>query len=101
MSDFANHQANVVSLKGDSTEFRVWADRGVVSTDDVYSRCVTMFGPNGSKMSLAPEFRRLDDKASYKLNSMESVTCWLLSPTFVHVLGIVSFYGSFLGALNM
>ena len=73
MDDFLNRHANVVSLKGDSTEFRVWAARGAISTDDVFSRCVAMFGPGGAKMVLAPEFKRLDVKTSYEPNPTNNV----------------------------
>ena len=62
-SHFVRLIAKVVSSKGDSAEFRVWSQRGQISTDDVFTRCVTAYGANGVRMALSPTFKMLERKS--------------------------------------
>ena len=56
------NKARAISIKADSTEFRVWASRRHVSTGDITHTCITLFRKNGAMATPPPTFARSDSK---------------------------------------
>ena len=58
---FIEDDAVCLSVKGDSTEFRLCSQKGVVSTEEISVRCVSVYSKSGV-LKLCPEFNRLQSK---------------------------------------
>ena len=60
---FLYSKASVMVIRGDSAEFQLWPSRNKACVQDVFARCVTVYGKDSSQCEIRPRFNRVSCKS--------------------------------------